>query len=70
MTRLEYFDYQELNQALDSLRDLSPDLTQRFIDACAAVVQADGQLTGDEFALIKGVATTLGCPLPPLEPNP
>lgn len=69
MTRLEYFDYQQLNQALDTLRDLNPDLTQRFIDGCAAVVHADGQLTGDEFALIKGVATTLGCPLPPLEAN-
>ena len=67
MTRLDYFDYQELNQALDKLRDLNADLTQRFIDACAHVVNADRELTGDEFALIKGVATTLGCPLPPLE---
>jgi Zn-dependent protease with chaperone function len=69
MTQLEYFDYQTLNQALDRLRDLNADLTQRFIDACACVVNADGELTGDEFALIKGVATTLGCPLPPLEPS-
>lgn len=66
-TRFEYFDYQELNNALDILRDLNADLTQRFIDACAGVVNADGTLTGDEFAIIKGVATTLGCPLPPLE---
>ena len=67
MTRLDYFDYQELNQALDKLRDLNADLTQRFIDACAHVVNADGKLTADEFAVIKGVATALGCPLPPLE---
>jgi tellurite resistance protein len=69
MTQLECFDYQTLNQALDRLRDLNADLTQRFIDACAGVINADGELTGDEFALIKGVATTLGCPLPPLEPS-
>ena len=67
MTRLDYFDYRELNQALDKLRDLNTDLTQRFIDACAHVVNADGKLTADEFAVIKGVATALGCPLPPLE---
>jgi len=69
MTHLEHFDYQKLNQALDMLRDLNADLTQRFIDSCTHVVNADGELTGDEFALIKGVATTLGCPLPPLESN-
>ena len=34
-------DYRELNQALDKLRDLNTDLTQRFIDACAHVVNAD-----------------------------
>ena len=67
MTQLEYFDYQALNQALDKMRDLSAELQQQFIDACALVISADGKLTGDEFALIKGVATTLGCPLPPPE---
>ena len=67
MTRLKYFDHQALNQALERLRELNADLKQRFIDACSGVVNADGKLTSQEFALIKGIAVTLGCPLPPVD---
>ncbi|MBL6709328.1 MAG: hypothetical protein ISP99_08275, partial [Pseudomonadales bacterium] len=67
MTRLEYFDHQALNQALERLRELNADLKQRFIDACSGVVNDDGKLTSQEFALIKGIAVTLGCPLPPVD---
>ena len=67
LVELNYFDHQALNKALERLQEMNSDLKQRFIDTCAAVVKADGKLTSDEFALIKGVATTLGCPLPPIE---
>ena len=67
ITRLKYFDHQALNQALERLRELNADLKQRFIDACSEVVNADGKLTSQEFALIKGIAVTLGCPLPPVD---
>ena len=67
MVQLEYFDHQALNQALERLRELNADLKQRFIDACSGVANADGRLTSEEFALIKGIAVTLGCPLPPVD---
>ena len=67
MARLKYFDHQALNQALERLRELNADLQQRFIDACSGVVNADGKLTSQEFSLIKGIAVTLGCPLPPVD---
>lgn len=67
MVQLEYFDHQALNRALERLRELNADLKQRFIDACSGVVNADGKLTSEEFALIKGIAVTLGCPLPPVD---
>ena len=67
MVQLEYFDHQALNQALERLRELNADLKQRFIDACSGVVNADGKLTSEEFALVKGIAVTLGCPLPPVD---
>ena len=67
MARLKYFDHQALNQALERLRELHADLQQRFIDACSGVVNADGKLTSQEFSLIKGIAVTLGCPLPPVD---
>ena len=43
------------------------DLKQRFIDSCSGVANADGKLSSEEFALIKGIAVTLGCPLPPVD---
>jgi hypothetical protein len=67
MVQLEYFDHQALNQALERLRELNADLKQRFIDSCSGVANADGKLTSEEFALIKGIAVTLGCPLPPVD---
>ena len=67
IVQLEYFDHQALNQALERLRELNGDLKQRFIDACSGVANADGRLNSEEFALIKGIAVTLGCPLPPVD---
>jgi Zn-dependent protease with chaperone function len=64
---IQYFDYQALNQALDKLRHLNAALKAQLLDACGAAVAADGQLRDNEFALIKGIATTLDCPMPPLE---
>jgi uncharacterized tellurite resistance protein B-like protein len=64
---IEYFDYQALNQALDKLRHLNAELKAQLLDACGAAVAADGRLRDHEFALIKGIATTLDCPMPPLE---
>ena len=67
MVQLEYFDHQALNQAMERLCKLNVDLKQRLIDACSGVANADGKLTSEEFALIKGIAVTLGCPLPPVD---
>jgi len=67
MMDVQYFDHQVLNQSLERLRHLSADLKAKFLDACAAIAAADGQLQDSEFALIKGIATTLDCPLPPLD---
>lgn len=67
MAQLQHFDYQGLNQSLEYLRELNTDLKQRFIDACAAVVFADDKMTADEFALVKGIAITLECPMPPID---
>lgn len=67
MMDIQSFDYQALNQSLEKLRHLNADLKAKFLDACAAVAAADGQLRDSEFALLKGIATTLDCPLPPLD---
>ena len=66
MLDVQHFDYQQINQSLEKLRHMNADLKARLLDACAAVAAADASLTDNEFALIKGIATTLDCPLPPL----
>jgi Zn-dependent protease with chaperone function/uncharacterized tellurite resistance protein B-like protein len=67
MMDVQYFDHQVLNKSLEKLRHLNADLKALLLDACAAVAAADGMLHDSEFALIKGIATTLDCPMPPLD---
>jgi Zn-dependent protease with chaperone function len=67
---VEYFDYEEFNGALGKLRDLTPQLKASLMNACIHTALADGTLTQDQFALIKGIGATLDCPLPPLNAKP
>ncbi len=58
-------NFSRLNQALAELRTLRPLAKPRLLKACAAAVLADGQVSAREGALLKGIAATLDCPLPP-----
>lgn len=69
-TTVDYFDYEAFNNALGKLRDLEPQLKASLMNACINTALADGTLTQDQFALIKGIGATLDCPLPPLSNNP
>ena len=62
----EYFDYQHINDALEKLRKLRPLVKPALLKACATTAMADGHLNDNEAALLKGIAATLDCPLPPL----
>lgn len=61
----EHFDYSRMNNALSRLRQLRPLAKPALIKACCAIVLADGHADATERALLKGVAATLNCPLPP-----
>lgn len=67
---VEYFDYEAFNQALAKLRELKPKLKASVLEACIQTALADGTLTQDQFALIKGIGATLDCPIPPLASKP
>ncbi|MCZ6709309.1 MAG: TerB family tellurite resistance protein, partial [Gammaproteobacteria bacterium] len=58
-------NFTRLNEALKKLRALKPLAKPRLIKACAAVVLADGHVSGREGAMLRGIAATLDCPLPP-----
>ena len=69
-TTIEYFDYEAFNNALGKLQGLKPSLKAHLMKACIHTALADGTLTQDQFALIKGIGATLDCPLPPLRTDP
>jgi Zn-dependent protease with chaperone function len=56
----------ELDRALLELNRLSPLLKAKVLKACAACVTADGRIVPLEAELLRAVAATLNCPMPPL----
>ncbi len=55
-----------LDDALDQLAKLTPPPKRTLIHAAAATVAADGKITTGEAELLRAVADTLACPMPPL----
>jgi Zn-dependent protease with chaperone function len=58
-----------LDSALFELADATPPLKRDIVAACTAVVCADDALDVHEAELLRAVADTLGCPMPPLLPG-
>jgi Zn-dependent protease with chaperone function len=65
LDRAEDPNFTRLNEALKSLRRLKPLAKPSVIKACAAVALADDHVSGQEGALLQGIAAALDCPLPP-----
>jgi hypothetical protein len=59
----------ELDRALAALESLKPRLKERLLEAAAACVAQDGQVTVAEAELLRAVGAALDCPLPPLLPG-
>ena len=55
-----------LDDALNQLAKLMPPAKRTLIQAAAATVAADGKITTSEAELLRAVADTLACPMPPL----
>ena len=62
--------FRELDAALDVLDTVTFKLKQRLLEAGAATILADRRVTTHEAELLRGVADSLGCPMPPLLPGP
>jgi hypothetical protein len=59
-------DLAALDAALDKLATASAPIKQRLLTAAAHVVLADGQISVEEYELLRAIAATLDVPLPPL----
>lgn len=58
----------KIDAALDRLATSSPLIKKQVLDACAYAVASDGQVVAREAELLRAIADSLDCPLPPLLP--
>ncbi len=57
-------DFKLLNQALDFLNEITPDLKRRLIAACVRTMSHDGKIAVAEAELLRAICESLECPLP------
>ncbi|BAY30697.1 peptidase M48 Ste24p [Nostoc carneum NIES-2107] len=57
--------FTEIKKSIDRLRLASPKLKQGIVDACAHTVLLDNKVTPSEADLLRAIAMTLDCPIPP-----
>ncbi len=55
-----------VDHALDTLAQCSPREKRKLLQACAACILADKEVTVEEAELLRAVADALDCPMPPL----
>jgi hypothetical protein len=58
----------QIDQALDHLTQLAPPLKKLVLNACAHAAASDGVLNGREAELLRAIADSLDCPIPPFVP--
>ncbi|MBH8560936.1 M48 family metallopeptidase [Nostoc sp. CENA67] len=58
-------NFTEVKNSLERLRLASPKLKQALVDACAHTVLVDNKVTASEADLLRAIAMTLDCPIPP-----
>ena len=60
---------QALDEALDALVEVGPRQKRTILTACANCIAADRKVTVNEGELLRGIADSLECPMPPLLPG-
>ena len=59
----------QIDPALNRLAQAVPTIKKNLIDACVHVVGADGVIQESEAELLRAIADTLDCPIPPFLPT-
>ena len=59
-------DFTTLNNALDDLAGLKPLQKPALLKACVRCITADGKIQAIETELLRAIAATIDCPVPPL----
>ena len=58
-----------VKSALTDLYGVSPQNKKALLRACLTTISADGSITTDEAELVRAVADSLDCPIPPVIPD-
>ncbi|MBD2610454.1 M48 family metallopeptidase [Nostoc punctiforme FACHB-252] len=58
-------NFSDLKKSIERVQLASPKLKQAIIDACAHTVLVDNKVTPKEADLLRAIAMTLDCPIPP-----
>jgi uncharacterized tellurite resistance protein B-like protein len=56
----------KVDAALERLNQASPRIKKDLLNACAETVAADGVIEEREAELLRAIADTLDCPIPPM----
>ncbi|MCF7669056.1 MAG: M48 family metallopeptidase [Verrucomicrobia bacterium] len=56
----------QIDRALEKISHLSPPLRKKVLDACAYTVAADEKIKQLESEMLRAIADSLDCPIPPL----
>ena len=62
----DQYGVNQIDEALNRLSMAAPIIKKNVIDACVHVVGADGVILETEAELLRAIADTLDCPIPPL----
>ena len=58
-------NFSDVKKSIGNLRQATPKLKQAVVDACAHTVLIDNKVTAQEGDLLRAIAMTLDCPIPP-----
>jgi Zn-dependent protease with chaperone function len=59
------YDLNKIDAALNHLNQAAPQIKKAVLNACATTVAADGVIQENEAELLRAIADTLDCPIPP-----
>lgn len=68
ITRGSVCDLAAIDAGLDRMALASPDVKRAILKACRETVAHDGTVSISEYELLRAIADTLDCPMPPLPP--
>ncbi|MEL7246150.1 MAG: M48 family metallopeptidase [Cyanobacteria bacterium J06573_2] len=57
--------FSQLKKSIENLRQATPKLKQTVVEACAYTVLINNKITDQEQDLLRAIAMTLDCPIPP-----